>query len=103
MKNYIPPYQITDEILMHVSSISDKIGQITQRNGLEAKPHLRKNNKIRSIHSSLHIEANSLSLNEVKDVIKFLGENPGAYPWDEAKKYFSKSLMLISSEYTLQI
>ena len=69
MKNYIPPYQITDEILMHVSSISDKIGQITQRKGLEAKPHLRRNNKIRSIHSSLHIEANSLSLNEVKDVI----------------------------------
>ena len=69
MKNYIPPYQITDEILMHASSISDKIGQITQRNGLEAKPHLRRNNKIRSIHSSLHIEANSLSLNEVKDVI----------------------------------
>ena len=69
MKNYIPPYQITDEILIYVSSISDKIGQITQRNGLEAKPHLRRNNKIRSIHSSLHIEANSLSLNEVKDVI----------------------------------
>ena len=34
-------------------------------------------------------------------VIKFLGENPGASPWDEAKKYFSKSLMSISSEYTL--
>ena len=36
-------------------------------------------------------------------VIKFLGENPGACHWDEAKKYFSKSLMSISSEYTLQI
>ena len=36
-------------------------------------------------------------------IIKFLGENPGACPWDEAKKYFSKSLMSISSEYTLQI
>ena len=36
-------------------------------------------------------------------VIKFLGETPGASPWDEAKKYFSKSLMSISSEYTLQI
>ena len=36
-------------------------------------------------------------------VIKFLGENPGACPWDEAKKYFSKSLMSISSDYTLQI
>ena len=35
-------------------------------------------------------------------VIKFLGENPRASPWDEAKKYFSKSLMSISSEYTLQ-
>ena len=31
--------------------------------------------------------------------IKFLGENPGACPCDEAKKYFSKSLMSISSEY----
>ena len=35
----------------------------------------------------------------VVPVIKFLGENPGACPWDEAKKYFSKSLMSISSEY----
>ena len=41
--------------------------------------------------------------NKFQDVIKFLGENPGACPWDEAKKYFSKSLMSISSEYTLQI
>lgn len=32
-------------------------------------PILRKNNKIKSIHSSLAIEANSLSLNQVKDVI----------------------------------
>ena len=36
-------------------------------------------------------------------VIKFLGFNPGACPWVEAKKYFSKSLMSISSEYILQI
>ena len=41
--------------------------------------------------------------NKFQDVIKFLGENPGACPWDEAKKYFSKSLMSISSEYALQI
>ena len=36
---------------------------------------------------------------ELSSVIKFLGENPGACPWDEAKKYFSKSLMSTSSEY----
>ena len=41
--------------------------------------------------------------NQDGKVIKFLGENPGTCPWDEAKKYFSKSLMSISSEYTLQI
>ena len=39
--------------------------------------------------------------NQDGKVIKFLGENPGTCPWDEAKKYFSKSLMSISSEYTL--
>ena len=33
-------------------------------------------------------------------VIKFLGENPGACPWDEAKKYFSKSL---SAGFPLQV
>lgn len=32
-------------------------------------PILRRNNKIKSIHSSLEIEANSLSIEQVKDVI----------------------------------
>lgn len=35
----------------------------------EYKPHLRKNNRIKSIHASLKIEANSLSLGQVRDVI----------------------------------
>ncbi len=69
MSEYTPPYQITDKILGLVASISEKIGKITQSSNLDAKPHLRKNNKIRSIHSSLAIEANSLTLGEVKDVI----------------------------------
>ena len=69
MGNYIPPYQITDRIVTLIASVSEKVGQVSERMNLEAKPHLRKNNKIRSIHSSLRIEANSLSLDEVKDVI----------------------------------
>lgn len=36
---------------------------------MDAKPHLRRNNRIKSIHSSLKIEANSLSLGQVRDVI----------------------------------
>ncbi|MBQ6863003.1 MAG: Fic family protein [Clostridia bacterium] len=69
MSDYVPPYQITDKILTLVALISEKIGSISQRSNLDAKPHLRKNNKIKSIHSSLAIEANSLTLGEVKDVI----------------------------------
>ncbi|MBR5127778.1 MAG: Fic family protein [Roseburia sp.] len=69
MGDYKPPFSITNEILAYVSSISEKIGRITAISNLEAKPHLRKNNRIKSIHSSLKIEANSLSLGQVRDVI----------------------------------
>lgn len=69
MGEYKPPFTITNEMLSYVSSISEKIGRITATNNLEAKPHLRKNNKIKSIHSSLKIEASSLTLGQVRDVI----------------------------------
>ncbi len=69
MGNYTPPYTISEKMLEYVSSISEKVGKITGHSQLESKPHLRRNNRIRSIHSSLKIEANSLSLNEVRDVI----------------------------------
>lgn len=69
MGAYKPPFAITNEILSYVSSISEKIGHITATSNLEAKPQLRKNNRIKSIHSSLKIEANSLSLGQVRDVI----------------------------------
>ena len=69
MGEYKQPFTITNKILSYVSSISEKIGRITATGNLEAKPPLRRNNKIRSIHSSLKIEANSLTLGQVRDVI----------------------------------
>ncbi len=69
MKDYKPPFALTNEILSYVSSISEKVGRLTATTNMESKPHLRKNNRIRSIHSSLRIEANSLSLGQVRDVI----------------------------------
>lgn len=69
MEIYTPPFEITNKMLSYVSSISEKIGNINFQNNLQSKPHLRKNNKIRSVHSSLRIEANSLSLSQVRDVI----------------------------------
>lgn len=69
MDEYKPPFTITNKILSYVSLISEKIGRITATSNLEAKPHLRRNNRIRSIHSSLKIEANSLTLGQVRDII----------------------------------
>lgn len=69
MSGYIPLYTISNKMLELVSEISEKVGRITSHKELESKPHLRRNNRIRSIHSSLKIEANSLSLNDVRDVI----------------------------------
>lgn len=69
MEKYSPPFDISNKMLELVSSISEKVGKISNRHNLESRPHLRRNNRILSIHSSLKIEANSLSLNQVRDVI----------------------------------
>lgn len=69
MSGYVPPYTISNKMLELVSEISEKVGRITSHKELESKPHLSRNNRIRSIHSSLKIEANSLSLSDVRDVI----------------------------------
>ena len=52
-----------------VSEIAEKIGRLDRYQSLDAKPCLRRNNRIRSIHSSLAIEANSLSIDAVRGVI----------------------------------
>ena len=69
MEKYQPPFSITNKMLSYVASISEKLGSISVKANPESKPHLRKNNRIRSIHSSLKIEANSLTLRQVRDVI----------------------------------
>lgn len=69
MDRYEPPYEITSSMLARVANISEKLGRIGVLSGLVARPHLRRNNRIKSIHSSLRIEANSLSLGQVRDVI----------------------------------
>ena len=69
MKKYIPPYTITNKMLELTGSIMEKVGRLDNYNNLNKMPVLRRNNRIHSIHSSLAIEANSLSFNQVKSVI----------------------------------
>lgn len=69
MEKYIPPYTITNEMLTKVSNIMEKIGKLDNYTSLDKTPYLRKQTKINSIHSSLAIENNKLTVNQVKDVI----------------------------------
>lgn len=69
MKEYVPPFTITNKMITYISSIMMKMGKLDNYKNLSKMPILRKNNKIHSIHSSLKIENNSLSIKEVKDVI----------------------------------
>ncbi len=62
-----PHYRITEKILNLVQEISEKSTQLSfEKRGL----HLRKENRIRSIQSSLAIENNSLTLEQVTDIIE---------------------------------
>ena len=69
MDKYIPPFEISNNMLELVSDIMEKIGNLNYYSDYEKMPILIRNNRFKSIHSSLAIEANSLSLDQVKDVI----------------------------------
>ena len=69
MDRYEPPFTITSHMLSLTARTAEKVGKITGLRSYETRPYLRRNNRIRSIHSSLAIEANSLSLDEVRSVI----------------------------------
>ena len=65
MSTYTPPYQLTDAILRLSTEIAATVKEITVRGNLSAQPQLHRANRIRSVHSSLAIEHNSLTLDQV--------------------------------------
>ena len=69
MSNYNPPFKLTSKILNGISKIMEILGMINYYENLSRLPKLRKQNRIRSVYSSCAIEANSLSLDQVKDII----------------------------------
>lgn len=97
MTGYTPPFNITNEMIVLISNISEKVGKISVTSNMRAKPHLRKNNRIKSIHSSLRIEANSLTIGQVRDVINgkvVLGEQKEIQEVKNAYTAYEKLLEL---------
>lgn len=66
---YIPPFKITSKIIDLISKISEKIGEINSLESSARHVELRRESRIKTIHSSLAIENNSLSLEQITAII----------------------------------
>ena len=83
MKIKNPPFQITNAILDSVIEIAELVGKLTSISQLSTNPTLRRTNRIRTIHGSLAIEQNTLSLEQVTAVLN--GKHVLAPPKDIAE------------------
>ncbi len=77
------PFQITDKILNDVAKISQLVGMVSVNSKLSNNPTLRRTNRINTIYSSLAIEQNTLSIDQVTAVIS--GKRVLAPPKDIAE------------------
>ena len=65
-----PPYRLTSKILKLVALISEKIGEVNSAHLSKPPTELRKLNRIKSIHSSLEIEGNTLSIEQITAIVE---------------------------------
>ena len=65
-----PPYKITGKILKLVASISEKIGEVNSAHLSKPPTELRKKNRIKTIHSSLEIEGNTLTIEQITAIVE---------------------------------
>ena len=68
-ETYQPPFRMTEEITNLIVEIGQYVGSITTYESMHRNPVLRREIRIKSIYSSLAIEQNTLSLDQVSDVI----------------------------------
>lgn len=67
--SYAPPYSINPAMISLVAEIAAEVGRLGALAGSGCVPKLRRENRIRSIHASLAIENNTLTLDQVTSVI----------------------------------
>ena len=60
-----PPYSITPRTLELIASICEKIGEVKSTYLSRPPAQLRKRNRIRTIHSSLEIEGNTMTVEQI--------------------------------------
>ena len=67
---YVPPFTVTDEMMTLVADIAEAVGHLSATTDNLPAPHLRKENRIKTIQSSLAIENNSLSIEQVTAILE---------------------------------
>lgn len=65
-----PPYEITTEIVKRIATISEKIGEVNATYLIKTNPTLRKQNQIKTIHASLGIEGNTLTIEQITAIVE---------------------------------
>lgn len=68
--SYEPPFKINDKIINLVAQIAEKIGELKSFEKSPLHVELRKKNRIKTIHASLAIENNSLSIEQITAIIE---------------------------------
>jgi Fic family protein len=109
-----PPYDITPKILKLITSISEKLGEVNANYLSKQSPQLRKQNRIKTIHSSLQIEGNTLTEEQItalienkriigpkKDVLEVLNaikvyEKLDEYKFNSDKRFLKAHLLLMN-------
>lgn len=69
IKTKQPPFQITNKIIDYVADIAELVGKLSNSNHFSANPMLHRINRIRTIHGTLAIEQNSMTLEQVTAVL----------------------------------
>ncbi len=69
MGEYKPPFHLTEDIMTLSMEIGESIGAMMVDSTMSPDPKLRRESRVRSIYSSLAIEQNTLSLDQVTAVI----------------------------------
>lgn len=83
MRNQKPPFSINEKIISDVAQIAELVGRVSIGSRLSSSPNLRRNNRIRTIYSSLAIEQNTLDMEQVTAVLS--GKRVLAPPKDIAE------------------
>lgn len=83
MRKQKPPFEITNQMIDYVAEIAELVGKLSVVSSLSANPTLWHSNRIRTIHGSLAIEQNPLSLEQVTAVLN--GKHVLASPKDIAE------------------